>query len=133
MCARPTTSAGAIYLTGHMALSWKLVIDGTDAAAQADFWAAALEYEVEDPSALVQQLLAAGRIGAEAVVERRGRQIFRGMLRSATPRTRTTRRAASAAAGGCCSRMCPNASPGRTACTSTSTVSPAASTSWWSD
>ena len=73
-----TTSAGAIYLTGHMALSWKLVIDSTNAPAQADFWAAALEYEVEDPSALVQQLLAAGRIGADAVVEHRGRQIFRG-------------------------------------------------------
>ena len=78
MCARSTTSAGAIYLTGHMALSWKLVIDSTNAPAQADFWAAALEYEVEDPSALIQQLLAAGRIGAEAVVEHRGRQIFRG-------------------------------------------------------
>jgi len=61
-----------------MALSWKLVIDSTNAPAQADFWAAALEYEVEDPSALVQQLLAAGRIGAEAIVEHRGRQIFRG-------------------------------------------------------
>jgi hypothetical protein len=78
MCARSTTSAGAIYLTGHMALSWKLVIDSTNASAQADFWAAALEYEVEDPSALIQQLLTAGRIGAEAVVEHRGRQIFRG-------------------------------------------------------
>ena len=61
-----------------MALSWKLVIDSTNAPAQADFWAAALEYEVEDPSALVQQLLAAGRIGAEDIVEHRGRQIFRG-------------------------------------------------------
>src|SRR6188472_1447836 len=78
MCARSTTSAEAIYLTGHMALSWKLVIDSTNAPAQADFWAAALEYEVEDPSALIQQLLAAGRIGAEAIVEHRGRQIFRG-------------------------------------------------------
>ncbi len=78
MCARSTTSAGAIYLTGHMALSWKLVIDSTNAPAQADFWAAALEYEVEDPNALIQQLLAAGRIGADAVVEHRGRQIFHG-------------------------------------------------------
>ena len=113
-----------------MALSWKLVIDSTNAPAQADFWAAALEYEVEDPSTLIQQLLAAGRIGAEAVVEHRGRQIFRGTPRSATPRMRTTRRAASAAAGGCCFRRCPNASPGRTACTSMYTVSQAASTCW---
>jgi len=61
-----------------MALSWKLVIDSTNAPALADFWAAALEYEVEDPSALVEQLLAAGHLGAEAVVEHHGRKTFRG-------------------------------------------------------
>lgn len=62
-----------------MALSWKLVIDSRNAPTLADFWAAALEYEVEDPSALITQLLAAGRIGSEAVVEHRGRQNFRGL------------------------------------------------------
>ena len=61
-----------------MPLGWKLVIDCTNAPALADFWAAALQYEVEDPSALIKQLLAAGHIGAEAVVEHRGRKIFRG-------------------------------------------------------
>ncbi|PZG27479.1 glyoxalase/bleomycin resistance/dioxygenase family protein [Spongiactinospora gelatinilytica] len=61
-----------------MALSWKLVIDSRDAATLADFWAAALEYEVEDPSALIEQLQGAGRIGEEAIVEHRGRKIFRG-------------------------------------------------------
>ena len=61
-----------------MPLGWKLVIDSTNAPALADFWAAALEYEVEDPSALISQLLAAGHIGSEAVVEYRGRRIFRG-------------------------------------------------------
>jgi Glyoxalase-like domain len=61
-----------------MALHWKLVIDSTNAPALADFWAAALEYEVEDPSALIDQLLVAGRIGEEAVVEHRGRKTFRG-------------------------------------------------------
>ncbi|MFG2141005.1 VOC family protein [Streptomyces sp. NPDC048650] len=61
-----------------MALSWKLVIDSTHAPVLADFWAAALEYEVEDPSALIGQLLAAGHIGAEAVTEHRGRRTFRG-------------------------------------------------------
>jgi Glyoxalase-like domain len=64
--------------TGRMPLGWKLVIDSTNAPALADFWAAALEYEVEDPSALVSQLLAAGHIGSEAVVYYRGRRIFRG-------------------------------------------------------
>jgi hypothetical protein len=48
-----------------MPLGWKLVIDSTNAAALADFWAAALEYEVEDPSALISQLLAAGHIASE--------------------------------------------------------------------
>ncbi|MFI0446859.1 VOC family protein [Actinomadura sp. 6N118] len=61
-----------------MALSWKLVIDSANAATLADFWAAALEYEVEDPSALIEQLLAAGHIDQETVVEHRGRKIFRG-------------------------------------------------------
>jgi hypothetical protein len=61
-----------------MALDWKLVIDTEDAPALADFWAAALEYEVEDPSALIGHLLAAGHIGEDAVTEHRGRRIFRG-------------------------------------------------------
>ncbi|MGC5013402.1 VOC family protein [Streptosporangium sp. DT93] len=61
-----------------MALTWKLVIDSTDAPALADFWAAALDYEVEDPGALIERLLAAGQLGEEAVAEHRGRRIFRG-------------------------------------------------------
>jgi hypothetical protein len=61
-----------------MALSWKLVIDSTNAPALADFWAAALGYEVEDPSVLIEQLLTAGHIGEEAVAEHHGRKIFRG-------------------------------------------------------
>ncbi|WP_280236844.1 VOC family protein [Nocardia cyriacigeorgica] len=61
-----------------MALNWKLVIDSRDAATLADFWAAALEYEVEDPSALIDHLLTAGQLPDEAVLEHRGRKIFRG-------------------------------------------------------
>lgn len=61
-----------------MPLSWKLVIDTRHAPVLADFWAAALEYEVEDPGALIEQLLAAGHIGEEAVVEHNGRRTFRG-------------------------------------------------------
>jgi len=62
-----------------MALSWKLVVDSADAAAQADFWAAALEYQVEDPSALIEQLLAAGQLPEQAVAEHGGHRIFRGL------------------------------------------------------
>ncbi|RKN43800.1 VOC family protein [Streptomyces hoynatensis] len=61
-----------------MALRWKLVIDSANAPALADFWAAALEYEVEDPSALVERLLAGGQLGEEAVLVHRGRRTFRG-------------------------------------------------------
>jgi hypothetical protein len=35
---------------------WKLVVDAHDPHAQADFWAAALGYEVEDHSALIGKL-----------------------------------------------------------------------------
>lgn len=61
-----------------MALNWKLVIDSGDAPALADFWAAALEYEVEDPSELIASLLAAGHLGEDVVAEHRGGRIFRG-------------------------------------------------------
>ena len=61
-----------------MALNWKLVIDTRNAPALADFWAAALEYEVEDPSALIDQLLAVGHISDDAVTEHFGHRIFRG-------------------------------------------------------
>lgn len=53
-------------------------MDCRDAPALADFWAAALEYEVEDPSPLIERLLAAGQIGEDAVTEHRGRRVFRG-------------------------------------------------------
>ncbi|WP_329129923.1 glyoxalase/bleomycin resistance/dioxygenase family protein [Streptomyces sp. NBC_01476] len=61
-----------------MPLHWKLVIDSRNAPALADFWAAALEYEVEDASVLVGRLLAAGQIAEDAVVEHRGRRGLRG-------------------------------------------------------
>ncbi|GIG68417.1 VOC family protein [Phytomonospora endophytica] len=62
-----------------MALNWKLVIDTENAPVLADFWAAALEYEVEDPTALIDQLLAAGHLPEAAVVEHNGRKNFRGL------------------------------------------------------
>jgi hypothetical protein len=61
-----------------MPLSWKLVVDTADAPHLADFWAAALDYEVEDPSPLIERLLAAGHIDEAAVVEHRGHKTFRG-------------------------------------------------------
>ncbi|WP_285738986.1 VOC family protein [Kitasatospora phosalacinea] len=61
-----------------MTLTWKIVVDSRDSAELAEFWAAALEYEVEDPTALIDDLLAAGRLPAAAVREHGGRKLFRG-------------------------------------------------------
>ncbi|MFF4207943.1 VOC family protein [Streptomyces sp. NPDC001796] len=59
-------------------LDWKLVVDTHDAPALADFWAAALGYEVEDNSALIDRLLTAGQLPEAAVAEHNGTRIFRG-------------------------------------------------------
>jgi hypothetical protein len=61
-----------------MALHWKLVVDSRNAPAIADFWAAALGYEVEDPGTLIDQLLAGGQLPEAAVIEHRDRKNFRG-------------------------------------------------------
>ena len=42
-------SASLMINNVGMALGWKLVMDCSDAPAQAEFWGAALGYEVEDP------------------------------------------------------------------------------------
>ncbi|MBO2531262.1 MAG: VOC family protein [Thermobifida fusca] len=56
---------------------WKLVIDAHDPHAQADFWAAALHYEVEDNSALIEQLLDQGVVSPEILTEHHGRRAWR--------------------------------------------------------
>ncbi|MEV7345534.1 VOC family protein [Streptomyces sp. NPDC093544] len=61
-------------------LHWKLVIDAADPHAQADFWAAALGYRVEDNSALVERLLGLGALPAEATVESHGHRAFRDLI-----------------------------------------------------
>lgn len=60
-----------------MALGWKLVVDAADPYAQAVFWAAALEYEVEDNSELIERLLGHGVIDASVCREVGGRRYFR--------------------------------------------------------
>ena len=58
---------------------WKVVIDAADPHAQAGFWAAALRYVVEDNSALIEKLLAAGAVPAELTVESHGRRAWRDL------------------------------------------------------
>ncbi|MFF0226033.1 VOC family protein [Streptomyces sp. NPDC004629] len=65
---------------GPVPLHWKLVIDAADPHAQADFWAAALHYEVEDNSALVERLLGLGALSGGATVEHHGRPAFRDLI-----------------------------------------------------
>ncbi|CAL9546604.1 hypothetical protein SUDANB176_04354 [Streptomyces sp. enrichment culture] len=59
---------------------WKLVVDANDPHAQADFWAAALGYAVEDNSALIGKLLGAGALPEELTVEFHGRRAFRDLI-----------------------------------------------------
>ncbi|WP_086565202.1 VOC family protein [Streptomyces africanus] len=59
---------------------WKIVIDANDPHAQADFWAAALRYEAEDNSALIEKLLGFGALPEEATVEFHGRRAFRDLV-----------------------------------------------------
>ncbi len=59
---------------------WKLVIDAADPHAQADFWAAALNYLAEDNDALIQRLLELGALPREATVEYHARLSFRDLV-----------------------------------------------------
>ncbi|MCF3176056.1 hypothetical protein IPZ61_22395 [Streptomyces sioyaensis] len=58
-------------------LHWKLVVDAHDPHAQADFWAAALHYEVEDHSALIGKLLGLGAIPPGILLDHHGRRGWR--------------------------------------------------------
>ncbi|WP_407703186.1 VOC family protein [Streptomyces solincola] len=62
------------------ALQWKLVVDAADPHAQAAFWAQALGYLVEDNSALVERVLAAGQAPEEATIEIDGRRAWRDLI-----------------------------------------------------
>ncbi|GAB2787382.1 VOC family protein [Streptomyces daliensis] len=63
-----------------MALGWKLVVDAADPHGQAAFWAAALDYEIEDNTPVIERLLGLGAIDASMCVEKDGRRNFRGAV-----------------------------------------------------
>ncbi|MEV6971894.1 VOC family protein [Kitasatospora sp. NPDC093806] len=60
-------------------MHWKLVIDCADPHRQAAFWAAALDYTVEDHSTLIDGLLAAGRITPDLLTEVDGRPAWHAL------------------------------------------------------
>jgi hypothetical protein len=68
-----------------MALGWKLVVDSADPHRQAAFWAAALEYVVEDNSPLIERLLGAGAIEPGLCVEIDGRRFWRDLAAARHP------------------------------------------------
>ncbi|MET9553153.1 VOC family protein [Streptomyces sp. NPDC006645] len=59
-----------------MTLHWKLVVDTTDPHSQADFWAAALGYVVEDNSPLIERLLGIGAVPITQTVDAHGRRAW---------------------------------------------------------
>ncbi|KUL46038.1 hypothetical protein ADL22_11000 [Streptomyces sp. NRRL F-4489] len=60
-----------------MPLGWKVVFDASDPHRQALFWAEALDYVVEDNSALIRRLLSAGAIEDDLCLEFQGRLFWR--------------------------------------------------------
>ncbi|GAA2291545.1 hypothetical protein OKJ48_42050 [Streptomyces kunmingensis] len=63
-----------------MTFEWKLVVDAADPHAQVEFWAAALGYEIEDNSALIERLLGFGAVSVDETVERWGRRAFSDLV-----------------------------------------------------
>ncbi|GAA3385641.1 VOC family protein [Cryptosporangium minutisporangium] len=59
-----------------MTTGLQIAFDTADPHAQAAFWAAALGYEVEDHTAIVDQLVAAGRLPEAETLTRDGRRCF---------------------------------------------------------
>ncbi|MFJ5889901.1 VOC family protein [Streptomyces californicus] len=66
-------------------LSWKLVIDSADPHAQAEFWAEALGYVVEDNSPLIERLLSAGAVPEAATTHAHGRRAWRDLAAARHP------------------------------------------------
>lgn len=62
-----------------MAIAWKPVVDCHDPNALARFWAAALEYEVEDNGVLIERLLGFGAITEDDYTLIDGRKAFRAL------------------------------------------------------
>lgn len=63
-----------------MALHWKLVVDATDPHLVADYWAAALGYQVEDNSRLIDSLLKSQTIDESLITEHHGRRAWKTLI-----------------------------------------------------
>ncbi len=78
--------AGAVtdYQQG-MTTGIQVAFDASDPHALADFWAAALGYEVEDHSRIVSQLVAAGQMPESDVIQVDGHAAFRDVAAARDP------------------------------------------------
>ena len=74
-----------------MPVTVQVTFDAADPHRLARFWAYALGYEKEDHSALVEQLVAAGRLPAEAVVVDDGKSAFADVTACRDPEGRGPR------------------------------------------
>ncbi|GAA2410142.1 VOC family protein [Streptomyces glaucosporus] len=83
-----TTNVPGAAGSARETLHWKLVIDCADPHRQADFWAAALGYEVEDNSALIERLLGFGAVNEDILVEHHGRRAWRDLAAVRHPEDR---------------------------------------------
>lgn len=68
-----------------MGTTLQVAFDTADPHAQARFWAEAVRYEVEDHSSVVAQLLAAGHLSKDEVVQVDGRKAFRHVATCVDP------------------------------------------------
>ncbi len=68
-----------------MSTSVQIAFDTANPHCQARFWAAALHYEKEDHAAIVAQLLQAGLLQPDQVIEDEGRQAFRDVAACRDP------------------------------------------------
>ena len=74
-----------------MAVGIQVTFDAVDPHRVARFWADALHYEKEDHAAIVEQLLAAGRLQPNQVVQAEGRAAFRDVAACSDPTARGPR------------------------------------------
>jgi hypothetical protein len=63
----------------------QIAVDAADPHALAEFWAAALHYDVEDHTGVVTHLLEAGRLAEDETLEIDGRLAFRDVTACSDP------------------------------------------------
>ena len=90
---------------------FQIVVDAEDPHRLNRFWAAAVDYEIEDHHTQIQDIVAAGYATADDTIEIDGRLAWKTAAASRDPDGRGPR---------CCSSRCRNARRRRTASTSTS-------------